>query len=94
MVACAGTGPFGERVPEEQRRAYEAALEPLPSDPAAAQSRLEVFLKTFPGGPLSDDATEELARLALLQGRPQEAFERLREGFSFEFPGFECSAFF
>ena len=79
MVACAGTGPFGERVPEEQRRAYDAALQPLPADPAAAQSRLEAFLKTFPGGPLSDDATEELARLALLQGRPQEAFDRLRE---------------
>ena len=79
MVACAGTGPFGERVPAEQRRAYDAALQPLPADPAAAQSRLEAFLTTFPGGPLSDDATEELARLALLQGRPQEAFDRLRE---------------
>ena len=79
ILACAGTGPFGERVPEEQRRAYEAALEPLPADPAAAQSRLETFLKTFPDGPLADDATEELARLALLQGRPQEAFDRLRE---------------
>ncbi|MEE3328465.1 MAG: penicillin-binding protein activator [Myxococcota bacterium] len=78
-VACAGIGPFGERVPEEQRRAYEAALEPLPDDPATAQSRLEAFLKTFPKSLLADDATEELARLALLQGRPQEAFARLRE---------------
>ncbi len=79
MVSCMGTGRFGERVPEEQSRAYETALEPLPDDPAAAQARLEAFLTEFPGSPLGDDATEELARLALLQGRPQEAFDRLRE---------------
>ena len=78
-MSCAGTGRFGEWVPEEQRRAYEAALEPLPEDPAAAQTGLEAFLVQFPGSPLGDDATEELARLALLQGRPQEAFNRLRE---------------
>ncbi|MFP6640328.1 MAG: ABC transporter substrate-binding protein, partial [Myxococcota bacterium] len=79
LASCVGPGGFGERVPAEQRRAYDAALELLLDDPAAAQTRFEAFLQDFPASPLADDATEELARLALLQGRRAEAFDRLRD---------------
>ncbi len=79
LLACVSPGGLGERIPPEQKRAYDVALSPLPKNPAEAEARLENFLEVFPDGPLSDDATEELARLALLQGRSSEAFDRLRE---------------
>ena len=69
LLACVSPGGLGERIPPEQKRAYDVALSPLPKNPAEAEARLENFLEVFPDGPLSDDATEELARLALLQGR-------------------------
>lgn len=79
LSGCLVSGGFGGRVPEVQRRAYEQAQEPLPGDPAAAEAALEVFLQDYPDSRLADDATEELARLALLQGRRADAFARLRE---------------
>jgi ABC-type branched-subunit amino acid transport system substrate-binding protein len=77
--ACAGPVGFGgrTRVSPEEQAAFQAALAELPGDPAAAEDQLEAFLRTYPDSALADDAGEELARLALVQGRRDDAFRWL-----------------
>lgn len=80
--ACGGSSGFAgiggrNRASGEEQAAYDAALANLPADPAAAEAQLAAFLENHPRSALSDDAAEELARLALIQGRREDAFEWL-----------------
>ncbi|MCH2184482.1 tetratricopeptide repeat protein, partial [Myxococcota bacterium] len=79
-VGCAGLGggPSQERANAEQQAAYDQALAQWPGDPVAASTALETFVEKYPDSPLADDALEQLARIALTEGRSEEAFKRLQ----------------
>ena len=79
VVACAGPGGFGERIPEAERLAYAEALAPQPGDPEASAEKLEAFVVAYPNSHLADDAFEQLARLDFVAGGREAAFARLRE---------------
>ena len=68
VVACAGPGGFGERIPEAERLAYAEALAPQPGDPEASAEKLEAFVVAYPNSHLADDAFEQLARLDFVAG--------------------------
>jgi ABC-type branched-subunit amino acid transport system substrate-binding protein len=79
ILACGGTRGPGERIPVEERRAYAAAVDVGIKDSPLAEARLKAFLAEYPESRLADDASEELARLALLDGRREEARGRLHD---------------
>ncbi len=81
-TACGGSRGFAglggrHRATGDERAAYAAAIAHLPADPASAEAQLEEYLRVHPRSALSDDAAEELARLALIQGRRDDAFKWL-----------------
>ncbi len=76
-LACAGPGAFGPRISEQERADYDAALALEAANPAAAAAALEAFVEQWPESALADDASEELARIALGQGRGDDAFRWL-----------------
>ena len=76
---CALTGRGPRPVPPEQRAAYDVAMGNLPANVAAAEAGLEAFIARYPRSPLADDATEQLAQLALDDGRDEEGMRRLGE---------------
>lgn len=53
---------------EEEKRAYAQALSTLVDDAPAAERALEEFLRTYPQGPLADDARMRLGEIALARG--------------------------
>jgi ABC-type branched-subunit amino acid transport system substrate-binding protein len=75
--SCAFDAFTPTRVPAEQRAAYDAAMGHLPADPAAATAGLEAFLTTYPKSLLADDAAEQIANLAFLEGRDEEGMAQL-----------------
>ncbi|MFP6655566.1 MAG: hypothetical protein VCB25_08055, partial [Myxococcota bacterium] len=75
-TGCATTNR--SRVPPEQRAAYDTALGHLPAERHAAAAAFEAFLARYPRSSLADDATEELAQLALAEGRQVEGMRLLR----------------
>jgi ABC-type branched-subunit amino acid transport system substrate-binding protein len=73
VTSCASS-PWGERsATPEERAAYEAAMDQLESDPAAAKRALEAFVATWADGPLGDDAEYQLGRLAEREGDAETA---------------------
>ena len=79
IAGCAGLGGPPAQAPAsaQEQAAYSAAVAKAPTDPAAASSALKEFLNRYPKSPLADDATEQLARIALAEGRESEATARL-----------------
>ncbi|MDG2052069.1 MAG: ABC transporter substrate-binding protein [Myxococcota bacterium] len=79
-VGCAGFGGAHDRdrANAQEQAAYDQALAEWPADPVAASTALETFVQTYPQSPLADDALEQLARMALAEGRSDEAFTRLQ----------------
>ena len=77
---CAGLGGGSARgrANAEEQVAYDQALAQWPGDPVAASTALETFVEKYPQSPLADDALEQLARIALTEGRSEEAFTRLQ----------------
>lgn len=77
-AACAGPGFSPERVPNEQRAAYEAALARPASGPGATQARaLEAFIAAYPASPMADDAALRLSELAFEGGRQDDGLRWL-----------------
>lgn len=77
-AACAGPGFSPERVPDEQRAAYEAALAKPPSGPGATQAKaLEAFIAAYPASPMADDAALRLSELAFEDGRQDDGLRWL-----------------
>jgi len=78
-TACSGPGFAPERVPDEQRTAYETALARVPAGQtgATAGKPLEDFLAAHPTSPMADDAALRLAELAFEGGRQEDGLRRL-----------------
>jgi ABC-type branched-subunit amino acid transport system substrate-binding protein len=76
-VSCAGPGAFAPRISDAERAAYAEATALEASDPSASAKALEDFMQAWPDSALADDASESLARIALGQGRGDDAFRWL-----------------
>jgi TolA-binding protein len=77
-AACAGPGFSPERVPNEQRAAYEAALAKPASGPGGTQGKaLEAFIAAYPASPMADDAALRLSELAFEDGRQDDGLRWL-----------------
>ncbi len=73
-LACAGPGVGPQRVPDEQRAAWDAAV----AGPEASRgAALERFLQRYPASPMADDAALELSELAFARGQQEEGLRWL-----------------
>ncbi len=70
---CATGGGSQRPATAAEQAAYDAAVAQVQSDPKAARSALETYLKTYPGSPLADDAAWQLHEIAERQGKHGEA---------------------
>ncbi len=68
LVGCASLDSGPPKTTEAERAEYAAALSYLPSDPVAAESRLEAFLRKWPQSRLSPAAAVQLGELARERG--------------------------
>lgn len=85
--ACAGPGFSPERVPNEQRAAYDAALAKPARGPGGPQGKaLEEFIAAYPASPMADDASLRLSELAFEDGRQDDGLRWLG-GVLTQYPG-------
>jgi ABC-type branched-subunit amino acid transport system substrate-binding protein len=79
MVSFGGCALMGQgsRVSEQEQVAYDQAIALLETDVQASEAALEKFIEGFPESGLADDACEHLARIALSEGRADDAFRWL-----------------
>lgn len=76
-LSCAVPRGTPRHVPDEQRSAYDAALQKLPTSPDAARAGLEAFVGRYPNSAMADDALLQLAELDLAAGRQDAAVRSL-----------------
>jgi len=76
LAGCALVGQGG-RVSEQEQVGYDRAVALMATDPSAAEGALELFVEAYPESSLADDACEHLARIALSEGRADDAFRWL-----------------
>ena len=78
-TACSGPGFSPQRVSDEQRIAYDAAIAKpsLGSGAGTKRKALEDFLATYPASPMADDAALQLAELAFESGRQDDGLRWL-----------------
>jgi len=88
-LACAGGLGGGRPVASEpERRAYQAAVSQIQSNPDAAETQLQTFLQSFPDGVLAPKASARLGTLARKRGATDLALKRYYQTIE-RYPGAE-----